>query len=494
MNYEKLTTLLSDSPAVKLLRAKNAPLILSFLYREFKQEHRLTIANHELVSKLSDYLEELNYMDEDHPYSDFLERSKRYIDDWCSEDNRYLRKFPDEAGTPVHELTPDTEKAFQWIRTLEKREFIGTESRFSDIFRKLRELVENSSQDPRKRVARLERKKRKIEEQIRIIEVSGKAETFSDTRVKERFYEISRLGRDLVSDFKEVEQNFKNITRSIYEKQTRENVTKGEILGYALDATDELKDSDQGKSFYTFWQFLVADHKQEELDILIGEVFNILEQRSMTDPDPFLQKMKIYLHHAGQKVVTSNHRMIGKLSRILGEKFLLERRKTVELIAEIRKLAIERIGRPPWQESFIEIEGDCDISMVMDRPIGESPRSASFAHQPFEIGNNRITGTDLEKLFNPFEIDREMLEQNIEVCLKRGEQVTLEEIVQDVPLKNGLAEIVAYLSIASGSRRHIINQDKYVDIEWSDSDAHKKIKMPQVIYGKKIRKGTHHAG
>ena len=59
MNYTQLQNILSQSPSIKLLRAKNAPLILSFLYREFKETNRITIANHELVDSLADYLESI---------------------------------------------------------------------------------------------------------------------------------------------------------------------------------------------------------------------------------------------------------------------------------------------------------------------------------------------------------------------------------------------------------------------------------------------------
>jgi hypothetical protein len=43
MNFESLTTLLNRSPAVKLLHAHHAPLILGFLYRTFKETHQLEI-------------------------------------------------------------------------------------------------------------------------------------------------------------------------------------------------------------------------------------------------------------------------------------------------------------------------------------------------------------------------------------------------------------------------------------------------------------------
>ncbi len=65
MNYGDLKILLSTSPSVKLLRSKNAALILSFLYEEFKVTERIIITNHDLVTRLADYMESLNFMDEE---------------------------------------------------------------------------------------------------------------------------------------------------------------------------------------------------------------------------------------------------------------------------------------------------------------------------------------------------------------------------------------------------------------------------------------------
>jgi len=37
-----------EYPSLKLFRAKNAPLIISFLYSEFKEKKRLNISYHEM--------------------------------------------------------------------------------------------------------------------------------------------------------------------------------------------------------------------------------------------------------------------------------------------------------------------------------------------------------------------------------------------------------------------------------------------------------------
>ncbi len=488
MNYEELKILLSNSPSVKLLRSKNTPLILSFLYEEFKVTERLTITNHDLVTRLADYMESLNFMDEEEAeeeeiaFEDYLARARRYIDEWCNEENRYLRKFPDETGESIHELTSETEKTFQWIDSLKKKAFVGTESRFLDIFTKLKDLIENSYEDPEIRIQELERKKKTIEDQINHIKISGKVDVLSNTQFKERFFEICKLGRELSADFKEVEQNFKDITREIYEKQMQEEVTKGKILGFALDATETLKESDQGKSFYAFWLFLIASDKQDELNQLINNVYDVINEREISASDPYLRNIKAYLYNAGQKVVASNHRLADKLSRVITERFLVDRQKTTQLINDIKKAAIEKMETPPANITFMEIEGPPNVFLTMDRPLGEPPQTANFLHQPEELGNEIIGPSDLESIFNTFEIDKELLKSQINEMLKAGNQVTLQDVIKKFPVTKGLAEIVTYLSIATDGPSHIINADLNTKVTFQAEEGQKRVHLPQVIY------------
>jgi hypothetical protein len=57
MDYDEVRLLL-DLSAVRLLRAQNSPLILSFLYEVFRKEHRTVLAEGQLRSALETYLEE----------------------------------------------------------------------------------------------------------------------------------------------------------------------------------------------------------------------------------------------------------------------------------------------------------------------------------------------------------------------------------------------------------------------------------------------------
>jgi hypothetical protein len=60
MNYDKLEILLKNSPTWKMLRSKNAVLMISFLYNQFKLANESEIPNSIPVQKLADYIDDLN--------------------------------------------------------------------------------------------------------------------------------------------------------------------------------------------------------------------------------------------------------------------------------------------------------------------------------------------------------------------------------------------------------------------------------------------------
>ena len=478
MTYKHLQTLLADSPTLKLLRAKHAPVTLSFLHQQFKETNRLTIPHYELADALTDYLELLREAHGD----DAAAKARQYLDAWCADESNVLRRYTDDKGVDAHELTPHAEKAMQWLQELEDKEFIGTESMFLDIFRKVRDLVENTMENPADKLALLRKQKADIEAQIREIEASGAVKAYNDTQIKERFYEINRSAKQLLADFRQVEQNFRDLVRKIYEKHAEKESRKGDILGYVMDETESLQYSDQGRSFYTFWQVLMDHARREEFERGVEQVYSLLEQRELGGADGFLGHIKIYLLDAGKKVIDSNHLLVEKLRRILAGQNTHARKRAIELIEEIKIAAMKTLNDPPQMDDFIEIDGSPGIHLIMERPLtDDAPQEVEFLSHPSEIGNDDLDDVDFLRLLNQFEINKETLLHRISQRLSRKPQVSLREILDEHPLENGLAELLTYFSIASQSPKHVINDEQYESIPLQKGGA-RSARVPQIIF------------
>ena len=160
-----------------------------------------------------------------------------------------MRKYyPPDSDEPHYDLTPATEKAIEWLASLRQRLFVATESRLLTVFELLRQIVEGSEPDRAARLAELERRKAQIEEEIRRV-AGGDVVLMDETQVKDRFLQMATTARALLTDFREVEQNFRKLDRGVREQIALWDGAKGELLERIFGERDAISDSDQGRSF-----------------------------------------------------------------------------------------------------------------------------------------------------------------------------------------------------------------------------------------------------
>lgn len=485
MTFEELVQQFKTARPLLLLRARNAPFVISFLHKVFSDANVTTISNGELRSKLEGYLEDLSYEEKDDEleagslFDDFSLRGAQYIDKWSN--NGYLRKYPGNEGEDLHELTPETIKVLKWLEDLAPREYVGTNSRFKDIFFKLQKMVEQTNEDPEARIQELKKKKWEIENEINLIKLGKKPTVFDETEIKEQFYELNKMARELLADFSEVEQNFEQIRKDIQRKYTERDISKGMLLVFALDALDEIDQKPQGKSFKAFWEFLMNEKRQQEFTMLTERLYLILNENNIDyNNDKFLKNLKRYLHVSGRKVIDSNKKLSEKISRVLSEKNLLERRRAMELIGDIRQMAYELIDTKLMDDQFIIIEDEPEINLFDRWQLGEERENANSILFPDNSTEEEVI--NFRALFDQFTIDKKKLQQRIDKMLQAKDQVTLKEVVDEYGIENGLSEIVGYFSLATESSHHIIIEDAKEPI----AIGNRFVNVPMIIYTRPI--------
>ncbi|MFZ5977696.1 MAG: DUF3375 domain-containing protein [Hydrotalea sp. AMD] len=481
MTFEEILVQFKTAKPLLLLRAKNAAFIISFFQKVFSDANVTTITNSELRSKLEGYMEELSYEEKDEEldagtlFDDFSIRASQYIDKWSN--GGFLSKYPNDEGEDLHELTPDTRKALKWIADLERREHVGTNSRFKDIFFKLQKMIEQTNEDAEARIEELQKKKWAIEDEINLLKSGKKPSVFDETEIKEQFYDLNKMARELLADFSEVEQNFEQIRKDIQRKYTEKDIAKGTLLVFALDALDDIDQKPQGKSFKAFWEFLMDERRQQEFTQLTERLYHLLNEHNIDyNNDRFLKHLKRYLHVSGRKVIDSNRKLSEKISRVLSEKNMLERRRAMELIGDIRQMAYSLIETKIKEDDFIVIEDEPYINLFDRWEPGEEKDDITGIL--FPDGTGEDGDADFKLLFDQFTIDRKKLLQRIDTMLEEKTQVTLKEIIDEYGIENGLSEIVGYFSIATSSTHHIIIEEAKEPILIGE----RKVNVPMVIY------------
>jgi Protein of unknown function (DUF3375) len=487
-NILKSNTFVEGTTSLKLLRARNLPLIITFLYREYRSNPQSTIPYQQLIQRLGDFLEEINYAEEDEEVRtgriilDYDEKAKLYIDRWI--DFNYLRNVIDEGTKePYVLLSKHTEKVFQVFELLREKEFVGTESKFKDIFSKLRDIVENANPDKDKKLLELEKRRLAIEEEIRRIKIEGVVVTYEDFQIQSRFEEVNRLANELIGDFKEVEDNFKEITRKIYEKQQDNDLTKGKLLAETFDSLFELKKTNQGKSFYAFWQFMIDDMSQQEFQQLTKEVYRVLEDRGIGISSRSLKKLKTLLHQAARKVLDKNGLLADKLSREIVAKDQVEHRKTRELMASIKQLAIKRIGIQSEREHYLAIELSPEVFLPLERKLGDRTQENKYSSRPGQASLKLEDLSDLSKIYSSDVIDKKLLLANIHELLSDRSPISLKQVVEIKGISKGLAELLAYITLVNSSSKFFVNE-KEREVICFDTETEKYLEMPQIIFNR----------
>jgi flagellar motility protein MotE (MotC chaperone) len=480
LDFATLDLLRQSHPAWRLLRSEHAPLIASFLHRVFVAPNVRVMAQADLVEVLEDQLFALR---EQQGKGAFPRSAAEYLNEWAAPEKGWLRKFyPQGSDEPHFDLTPATEKAIAWLATLTERSFVGTESRLLTLFELVRQMSHGSETDPESRIAELERRRDEIDADIERIR-SGDVPVLDDTAIRDRFQQFEQLARELLADFREVEHNFRGLDRRVRERIALWEGGKGALLEEIMGERDAIADSDQGRSFRAFWDFLMSRSRQEELSQLLERVLGLPAVAELR-PDARTRHVHYDWLEAGEHTQRTVAELSRQLRRFLDDQAWLENRRIMDILRGIEAKAIALRDRPP-PDRFMDIaETAAAIELPMERPLYTPSAKPQIADVELESGDADL---DAAALFSQVVVDKARLTRHIRHTLQTRSQVTLRELCEMQPLQQGLAELVAYLQLAGDGFRSMVDEETTDIIAWTgggrDGRYHgKQARLPRVIF------------
>ncbi len=477
-DYRALTALRDGHPAWRLMNADHSALIISFLHRAYLKNNVRTVSESDLTIQLDEYLYQVRL---DVGDDAFPRAAGEYLEDWASDKRGWLRKYyPADSDEPHFDIATATEQAIEWAFSLRRRAFIGTESRLLTVFELLQQLVEGTETDPHVRIADLERRRKQIDGEIARIR-EGVLHFIDETGVRERFLHIANTARTLLSDFRAVEQNFRDLDRAARERIATWEGGKGDLLAEIFGERDAIAESDQGKSFRAFWDFLLSPARQEELSRLLEQVF-ALEAVQQLKPDRRILRIHYDWLAAGESTQRTVAKLSAELRRYLDDKAWLENRRIMQLLHDIEANALGVRDRLPTTLG-LTIDGLApELRFTMDRPLFRPPEKSELDDAIVLSSTDDIPA---DALFDMLHVDKQLLTERIHRVLQQRSQTTLAEVVQAHPLEHGLAELVAYFSIAAEDDAAAFAMDSTETIAWTDSDGRpRRAIVPVVIFAR----------
>jgi hypothetical protein len=485
LDYATLELLRQNHPAWRLLRSDHAPLLASFLQRVFVIPNVRMMVQADLSEALED---ELFHLREQLGDAAYPKTALEYLNDWAGSEKGWLRKFYVHGSDEPHfDLTPASEKAIAWLGTLVERSFVGTESRLLTLFELLKQMSEGSETDPQTRIKELQKRRDEINAEIIRIE-AGDLPLLDDTALKDRFQQFTQLARELLTDFREVEHNFRSLDRRVRERIALWEGAKGALLEEIMGERDAIADSDQGRSFQAFWDFLMSSSRQEELTALLERVLSLTPIVELK-PDARTRRIHYDWLEAGEHTQRTVARLSQQLRRFLDDQAWLENRRIMDILRglEVRALALRE--SPPPGEVMAIADLAASIELPMERPLHTVSAKTALADIALlqNDGDEDEQSWSMEALYSQVVIDKERMMRHIRHALQDRSQITLGALCQLHPLRHGLAELVTYLELAGKSFKTVVDEDATETIIWQSAGADgkqilKRVRLPRVIF------------
>ena len=463
MTYEHLLALRQNHAAWRLLRADYAPLAAAFFYKMFIAPKRRGIEVQELLDALDMFI-----YDSSRQEGVFARSPKDYLEMWADSSYGWLRKY-EYRGDWYYDLTAPAQKAVEWLASLQKQDFIGTESRLRTVFNLLHEIAKETDTNAEHRLAYLKEQAAEIAAEIQAIEETGEVTPrLDDVQVKERFLQAESTAAAILADFREVEENFRDLTRQVQDDVVKWTRGKGELLEKIFNESDIIRKSEQGRSFMAFWRFLMFSQQQDDLRKMLKQVEktpairDIVQEHSLAD-----------INHEWVQAAAAVQKTLAQLSaqirRYVDEDYLREERSIYQLIGRIESKAVDRREDMPVG-TFMEMDILPKVQLPMERRLFAPPKKTRLDSPELVAGDG--TSGSIAAIFNQVVVDKEKLKANVQDCLKQREQVTLAEVLAVHPLELGLAELLGYMVLASRERAAGFDEDKLERLVF-DRDGHK---------------------
>jgi hypothetical protein len=172
-------------------------------------------------------------------------------------------------------------------------------------------------------------------------------------------------------------------------------------------------------------------------------------------PDVRTRRVHYDWLEAGEHTQRTVAQLSQQLRRFLDDQAWLENRRIMDILRGIESKSLALRDTPPVGNVMWIADTAADIELPLERPLRTPALKPCLTSRPIEGGTPDI---DASAFYDQIVIDKAQLSRNVRQALQQQAQVTLSELVGRQPLRQGLAELVAYLQLGSESFRTVVDE------------------------------------
>ncbi len=454
-HYARSCRLLHESGAWRLLRADNAPIILTFLTTAFANTNEVPYdqARVTLTTELQ-RLQSLGTWESQTSAS-------TYLNQWIHAG--WLREMDDTLTK-----TDASEVALRFCQGLAQRTTGTTASRLRIVQQAVRDLAIAINPDTRARITLLEEKKTAIQHEIDALQ-RGDVQTLSANEQSERLTDIYQLAYALTYDFRRLEDDIRQLERTVRTDMIAEHAGRGDVLKSVLEQEAKLTTTDAGRAFDGFFQLLCDEHRALELteqlrDILKQPVANSLHPQHKH----YLTRLMPSLTGESERVFHIRRRSEESLRAYIESGAALEQRAVNQLLNQLEQAAVTLTQQGVTLKHRTALQLPTGTAKIT-APETLQLRSAESTLPITDITpqtNHRTPALAVLAHLETVPIDS--IAKRIQTILVEHGAMTLANIIAYHPISAGLEELVTYVRVAKSVNAVELPQHEQVTL-WEPS-------------------------
>lgn len=208
----------------------------------------------------------------------------------------------------------------------------------------------------------------------------------------------------------------------------------------------------------------------------------------------FILGLKNLLYNSGHRIIEQNRSLADRLNMVLQQRQMTDQAQIANLTAEIKKLMhkfhdkveqqkIDSENLQQIKNNFLSVETKPGIFFPQGYKVQLPKKIEAF--EEIILEEQTFDPRNFSELFNQFYIDEKQLLKRLSAFREKTNkmQFTLAELLEDSPLEKGLAELVAWYSLAVRKNEMTITDDAVDLIQFTKDDVVFKIKVPRIIIG-----------
>ena len=461
-------------PLWRLLASANGPVVIGLLQSHLYDNERSLPASimHERIGR---DLEALRSQGEDLPQT-----AQAYVAHWVSE-GFLERRFPPEVTEEEYELSTAAVEAIRFVSSIEQPHSAATESRLALVIQALVKLAEDTDEDKTRRIERLLSEQERISREIDAIK-KGHMHVLPAASALERTREIISLADDLTGDFRRVRDQFEQLNRDLREKLMDNEGNRGEVLDSLFAGIDLISESEAGRTFSAFFRLLTDPEQRASLEQALDSVMSREFTRELDVKDKrFLLSMTRAMLKQGNAVHEVLQTFARSLKHFVKSREYLEQRRLNQLLTEAHQAALaikDEIKATELLNYKLEMTS-CRLRSVSQWVLNDP--SLRVLPKGMQAGDMSSIDLDsISELVAQSEINFRDLKANIRSLLEERAQVSVGDVLESYPAKQGLGSVVGLIALGC---RHGFKTNLHEIIRWTGSDKfHRSAQIQKIFF------------